>query len=347
MADTFKKVRNGDKLKIPASTYNAMVDAAQDYVKRKNNVNTNIPQSLPANIVFVKNTTDTLVDRFGILGISGTQIDVNSNSFKDSICFTGVSPSAASHSGGRFVITCEPIAAGSIGRAYAAGFTAVKINVIDEAHTCGDIETDDKAKLKSTESGAALILWKEPGTGDKWGIIRFGGGSAGGGDSTLWVILSKVPDEPNVDAGELTVEYAGNNTYEGRIYGKTYKPWNPADDPYLKEEIIYYEPNNTTYKVTADPAVANMELSPPENTAEYLEFPEILIEHVEQNETILLKETFPIFQVGDIVRVVSRTVNGVIKYFLAHTLSNRGETETANIMSITDTSGKSVVKVVY
>ncbi|OHB51767.1 MAG: hypothetical protein A2Y12_01395 [Planctomycetes bacterium GWF2_42_9] len=347
MGNVFKKVRDGDKLRIPASTYNAMIDAAQDYANRKSSVNTNTPQALSANIVFIKNTTGALVDRFGILGISNTELDVNSNSFKESVCFTGVSPSTASHSGGRFVVTCEPIAAGAIGRAYAAGFVVVKINVIDEAHTCADIETDDKAKLKSAESGAAVILWKESGTGDKWGIIRFGGGSAGGGDNTLWVILSKVPDEPNVDAGELTVEYAGNNTYEGRIYGKTYKPWNPTDEPYLKGEIIYYEPNNTTYKVTAEPAVTNMELSPPENTAEYLEFPEILIEHVEQNESILLKETFPIFQVGDIVRVVSRAVEGEVKYFLAHTLSNRGETETTNIMSITDASGKSVVKVVY
>ncbi|OHB60686.1 MAG: hypothetical protein A2Y12_04900 [Planctomycetes bacterium GWF2_42_9] len=347
MSDTFKRVRDGEKLRIPARTYNAMIDAAQDYANRKNaRADSDASGVLPVNMVYIKNSSGVNVDRLNILGISNSMIDVASNNFKQSTILEGIKPVFANHSSGRFVVTAEPIKDGAVGRACITGYFPIQIDVTNESHTYADVNDDIVTSLKSVETGSAVILWKEIGLGLKWALVRFGG-SGGGGSSELKIILSKVPDEPNVDAGELTVEYPGNNTYEGRIYGKAYTQWNPTDDPYPNGALIYYNVDGLTYKVTASPAVTNMELNPKENTAEYMEFPEIIVEHVEQNENILLKETFPIFQVGDIVRVVSRTVDNQTKYYLAHTVSNRGETETANIMSITDTSGKNVVKVVY
>ena len=347
MGDIFRRVRDGEKLRIPARTYNAMIDAAQDYANRKNaRTDSDASGTLPVNMVYIKNSSGVNVDRLNVLGISNSMIDVTSNNFKQSTILEGVKPVIASHGSGRFVVTAEPIKDGAVGRAFITGYFPILIDVTNESHGYADVNDNIVTSLKSVETGSAVILWKEAGLGIKWSVVRFGG-SGGGGTSELKVILTKVPDEPNVDAGELTTEYPGNNTYEGRIYGKAYTQWNPTDDTYLNGSLIYYAVDGLTYKVTASPAVSNMELNPKENTAEYEEFPEIVIEHVEQNDSILLKETFPIFQVGDIVRVVSRTVDNQTKYFLAHTLSNRGETETANIMSITDTSGKSVVRVVY
>ncbi len=170
MGDTFKKVRDGEKLRIPARTYNAMIDAAADYANRKNNIDTD-SKGLLHNMVYVKNTTGSAVDRLNILGITGTAIFPSAN---QPVVFSGVVPSSINHSDGRFVITAEPIANNSIGRAYATGCVPVQVYIYDQTHNFADILNNDKTKLKSTPSGQATILWKESGTGTKWSIIRFG-----------------------------------------------------------------------------------------------------------------------------------------------------------------------------
>ncbi len=170
MGDVFKKVRDGEKLRIPARTYNAMVDAAQDYINRRNNINTN-SKGLPDNIVYVKNNTGAAVDSLNILGITGVAIFPTAN---QPVVFGGVVPLIANHSNSRFVITAEPIANNSIGRAYATGCAATKVYIYDQTHNFADILDNDKTRLKSTVSGPATILWKESGTGEKWAVIRFG-----------------------------------------------------------------------------------------------------------------------------------------------------------------------------
>ncbi len=170
MADMFKKVRDGEKLRIPARTYNAMVDAAADYINRRNNINTN-SKGLPDDIVYVKNNTGAAVDSLNILGITGVVILPMAN---QPVVFGGVVPSIANHSASRFVITAEPIANNSIGRAYATGCAAAKVYIYDQTHKFADILDSDKTRLKSTVSGPVTILWKESGTGEKWAVIRFG-----------------------------------------------------------------------------------------------------------------------------------------------------------------------------
>jgi hypothetical protein len=170
MADMFKKVRDGEKLRIPARTYNAMVDAAQDYINRRNNLNTD-SKGLPDNIVYVKNNTGAAVDSLNILGITGVAIFPSAN---QPVVFGGVVPSSVNHSDSRFVITAEPIANNSIGRAYSTGCVPTKVYIYDQKHNFADIIDNDKTRLKSTEYGPVAILWKESGTGEKWAVIRFG-----------------------------------------------------------------------------------------------------------------------------------------------------------------------------
>ena len=193
MAD-LKKVSSGEKLKIPASTYNVFIDTAQDYLKRQNRqTGGDSGAALQTKFVLVKNTTASAVNRFGVLGISNSELSVSENYFKQNIILTGVAPSATNHSSGRFVILHEPIAANGVGKAYINGHCQVQINVTDAGHTFCDVKDGDSAMLQSANSGPAVIIWKESGTGTKWAIIRFGGSGGGGSPFTTYEI-AKTPD---------------------------------------------------------------------------------------------------------------------------------------------------------
>ncbi len=155
-SNTFKKVRDGEKLRIPARTYNAMIDAAQDYANRKSDrIQSGHSGAVPSNIVLVKNTSGVAVGRLCVLGISNSLISVSSNQFKEQMAFVGVVPLTASHGSGRFVITVEPIAHNSLGRAIVTGVCQVQINVTDVNHSFADITNNDVTKLTSAETGPA------------------------------------------------------------------------------------------------------------------------------------------------------------------------------------------------
>ncbi|MEN6386559.1 MAG: hypothetical protein ABFD79_15380 [Phycisphaerales bacterium] len=230
MADTFKKVRNGDKLRIPANTYNAMIDAAADFINRKNNLSSQTNKQLPANMVYIKNTTGAPVERLNILGIGGSEIDPNANTFKQSIVFTGVVPNS-NHAKGRFVITAEPIAPDSVGKAYSSGFVPVRIAVTDESHTYADIYPDETGVLRSLAIGAAYIIWKEQGTGYKWAIVKINGGAP---EPTPMVQWAKTETE------------AGPNTYiPARLYNAAGQL-----DVYETFDPEYYPDNHITVYCT-------------------------------------------------------------------------------------------------
>ena len=184
MAGYLQKVNPGDRLRIAARTYNAFVDAAK--AQQMQSLGS---QSGPRNdapvvmLVQVKNVSGSDCPHFGVLGISGVVFDpvAAPDAFKDSVVFSGTTPSALSHAGGRFVICAEPIANGSIGAAWAGGICQVQIEVSNADHAYADVSNGLMTKLASVESGPCTILWKQSGTGTKWAIVRFGGGGGGTG----------------------------------------------------------------------------------------------------------------------------------------------------------------------
>ena len=215
MAD-LKKVSSGEKLKIPASTYNVFIDTAQDYLKRQNRqTGGDAGTPLQSKFVLIKNTTASAVNRFGVLGISNTELLVSENYFKQNIILTGIAPSSTSHSSGRFVIVHEPIAAGGVGRAYINGHCQVQINVTDANHTFCDVKNSDSTMLQSAESGPAVIIWKESGTGTKWAIIRFGG--SGGGSPFTTYEIAKTPDMVTLST-YYKLRPLGTSAWTARVY---------------------------------------------------------------------------------------------------------------------------------
>ncbi|NLX59345.1 MAG: hypothetical protein GXY74_09695 [Phycisphaerae bacterium] len=179
MSDALKKVQSGQPLVIPASAYNAFIDAAVDFRQRTAHLGQSAqPSSQQASIVLVRNDSGSNQNRLAVLGIDTPIIDpaTNLNEFKNRVTLSCVTPAVDTHEG-KFVVLAEPIASGKIGRAYAAGVCPVQLLVIDEdaaEYEYADIFDGVAGGLFASPNGSASILWKEEGTGVKWAVIRFG-----------------------------------------------------------------------------------------------------------------------------------------------------------------------------
>ena len=129
-------------------------------------------------VVLVRNDSGAAVDRFGVLGL-GSPIflpDGNEQAFKNYAAFAGVTPDVDDH-WNRYVITQQPIAAGAIGRAMAAGVTAVKLDVLSDDIMIAMLVDGEKTKL-ATGPGGAQVLWRgEPAGGygnEAWAKVLIG-----------------------------------------------------------------------------------------------------------------------------------------------------------------------------
>lgn len=178
MSDALRKVQSGQPLAIPASAYNAFIDAAVDLRQRTAHIGQDTrPASLQPGIVLVRNDSGSARARFEVLGIDSPVIAPTDNEveFKNHVAFKGVMPAVASHTG-RFVVLAEPIASGKIGRAFTAGVCPIKLVVPDETQDWRFAEIADgvTAHLEANSQGSAAILWRAGGTGVQWAIVRLG-----------------------------------------------------------------------------------------------------------------------------------------------------------------------------
>lgn len=181
MSDPYRKVQRGQRLSVSARVYNHAVDLfrqGEDGGAAAGGLRT-----AQTGIVLVKNGIGANLGRFSVLGIDGPLFmpDVDGDDFQRAAAFSGVTP-AEEHEG-KFVVLAEPLDVDQIGRAYVAGCFPAMVNVIAEADEFADVNPGVTTSLKSTSSGAAKIIWKESGTGEKLAIVLVGGGGGGGGES--------------------------------------------------------------------------------------------------------------------------------------------------------------------
>lgn len=172
-----------------------------------------MPSFRSASIVRMRNDSGSAVVRFGILGISGSAFDPATElaAFQKQVVLSGVVPTAEAHSLGRFAICAEPIAAGRIGAALVAGISQVKVNVSDASALFADVYANDATRLKSVANGPCSILYKQPGTGDKWAIVKHGGVGAGDVEKIEWILLSNTSTHPMT--GIVSRFNAGSGTW--------------------------------------------------------------------------------------------------------------------------------------
>jgi len=186
-----KKVKSGDPLVIPASTFNAFIDAAQAHQAGQRAVGgEGIRTFGHTATVRIRNDSGADIGRFGVLGIDGPVIgpDANLVEFQGRPTLKGVTPVAGTHDG-KFVVLLDPIGNGRIGRGCAGGVTVARVDVSDAAHGYADIDDGDASHLASASSGAAKILWKESGTGEKWALVTIGEGAGAADGPTLTFIF--------------------------------------------------------------------------------------------------------------------------------------------------------------
>jgi len=178
MGDPLKKVQPGQPLRIPAQTFNTFIDAARDYLERRQGAGGDpLAEVRPAGVVLVKNTTGEDRGLFEIVALDGpvyTPAD-NEEGFKFRWALKGAKPD--SDHVGNFAILLEPLKGGAIGRALVQGMTPVKVRVdegeegLEYADVCTD-EGEECQHLRLTGRGAAQVLWREDGTGEKWALVR-------------------------------------------------------------------------------------------------------------------------------------------------------------------------------
>lgn len=174
VGDAFRKVTPGERLDIPAPAYNAFIDAAR--MARGMHGAAGVPQWRHSDLVTVKNISGSDQDRFSVLGIDGPLFTPTENlhEFCDYVGFKVTTPveGLAGHRN-RFVVLAEPIAADGIGAAVVSGATQVKLDVTEEFFNYADVweGRTDVLKPEVTPSGT-LVLWRQPGLGEKWAYVR-------------------------------------------------------------------------------------------------------------------------------------------------------------------------------
>ena len=176
--DDLKKVQRGQALRIPASAYNAFIDAAADYRNRTLGIEGQYKQhDTRTGVILIRNDSGSTQEQFAVLGIDDIVIspDDNEREFRNRIVLAGVTPVEDDHKG-RFVILAEPIAAGKVGRAVIAGMSAVHIDVADESEEprFAEVTEGSTASLTAKRRGSASILWRAGGTGSQWAVVRLG-----------------------------------------------------------------------------------------------------------------------------------------------------------------------------
>jgi len=188
MGDAFRKVRPGDPVSISATAWNRVIDQ----VTTKPRFDTSASPYPAINFqVRCRNSTSGDVARWGVLQITGVletptgatggatgSMDAGTMSFLAYPGIVGVTPTDTA--GARYVVATQPIKAGEIGMAAIDGVVQVKLDVQSASDNFATVKSGSVQQMKTASSGDASVLWKETGTGVKWGLVRIGAGSGGG-----------------------------------------------------------------------------------------------------------------------------------------------------------------------
>jgi hypothetical protein len=181
MTDAFRKVKSGDPLNIPATAYNAMLDAAVANMRSQNK-----PSAIRGEqgvYVQVLNETGYPLEQFEILGVEGPVFHPRNqrDAFQQTPVLRGVVPKEKHK--GKFVVLQEPAAPYTVVRACISGLTVARVYVPEPEEDKGytepkacDIEEGYTYDFTAGSSGGAAILWIEEGVGPKWALIRIGHG---------------------------------------------------------------------------------------------------------------------------------------------------------------------------
>lgn len=189
MARADGRIQPGQKLTsaVSARAWNRAQDAADIILGNREQFGAGPPQSSAAPYVYVlgRNSTDALVPRWGVVGITGLELTVAGTDAAGTSQFQEMPVVTAGSPGGnhpeRWGISLEPIPSSAIGRIAVAGVVQAKTRIVSTNDRFVRVLSGNTSSLVTGNTGEGLILWMEEETGDdKWALIRLGfGGDAG------------------------------------------------------------------------------------------------------------------------------------------------------------------------
>lgn len=192
MADRFKKVQAGQPLEVSSQAWNSFIDLARNDKDRKHDRDEDsIEEKRQADIVKVRNQAGVDLERFGIVELHAPIIGPADNllEFKQRATFEVGVPQLAT--GNRFAVLTEPLKAGSIGHAIAAGVTLARVSVGIQPYACTEPIAGQAGYLRNVPHGPASILWMEAEGALRWSIIRIDQSNS----EEIVFITSNRPDE--------------------------------------------------------------------------------------------------------------------------------------------------------
>lgn len=242
------RVQPGDQLRIPAETWNALLDFLDRFEVGQDT------QAAPALLGrgrgdashYIKNDSGAAAQRFGVLGIDGPIIteSADADEYKARTTFKGIIPTLTDHAR-RFAVLTEPIGSGDVGRGQVAGVCIARVDIEADGDTRAGITPDDSSKLTSG-FGPVEILHPVAGvTGETLCIVRL--------DSPEPPALAKITavDQATLEISAAEVLRDATDKTPARTWDggaspnlPKIKPVNPLDLPLVDDVVeVYYGPN--------------------------------------------------------------------------------------------------------
>lgn len=214
-----EKVSRGESVVIKASTWNAMIDAA-NYVRenRQNQSGKTLKSGLSTGIIQIRNGEPETRDRFTALVLSDIAIPPNVNENEFVSCppvFIG-QKMTAQREGKPYAILLEPLEPGKVGRAMVLGIVPAKVQIQDgEDGYAVPVPESSTGALRSETTGVARIVWKAGGSGTQWCLLQLGGaGSSSGGEKAYMCKISS----GSAGSGYSVIVYPNGRTDSNSSY---------------------------------------------------------------------------------------------------------------------------------
>lgn len=157
----FGRVAPGQRLRIRAKTWNAMLGAAEYVAGIKNSGGDRGGADLPFGNCLVRNIAGTDAPRMGVLTISAPMVvpSHNEDAFARRLILDGDLPAANDR---HVAILLASAGEDQVVPAIVTGLACVTLTVLDEAHEFAATAAGVTDSLYSAPRGPARIIWKEP-----------------------------------------------------------------------------------------------------------------------------------------------------------------------------------------
>lgn len=233
------RVQRGQRFAVTADAWNAMLQAADDLSARRNTFGREWRETFAqACIITVRNDSGGDRQRFNVLGMASTVISPESNldEFKSRVALGMAVPDIETHVG-RWAVLLEPVKAGELGRAVAAGVTVCRVDVKAEGDTHAEIADEQCEYLVSGRTGSAAILWAEAGTGVKWAVVRIGNA----GDGPVWAQAQYNWHNAAGDDSYVTCDLYPRQDCDGDAIQTTVQVYLPRGGSVLDPNVVQYQ----------------------------------------------------------------------------------------------------------